>query len=95
MLTMGYSVFSPLSHTVPMSKFIPRSLRYKLNFWLSVDLPMLSACSTLNVLMLRGWRDSVGVKCEIKIAERQGIAVVYVNPQKIKEQYIDFTNTND
>ena len=42
------------------------------------DLAMLAVCDELVVLMLPGWRDSVGVAAEIAAAEELNMPITYM-----------------
>ena len=50
------------------------------DYWREYDEAMLDCCEELHVLMLDGWRESVGVQAEIKLAELWGLKIVYVEP---------------
>ena len=68
----GHIVFSPISHSVPINKYLsPKDL----NFWLRQDLPMLKMCDELWVLALPGWVDSEGVRAEMEHAKIHKIPV--------------------
>ena len=49
----GYVVFSPLSHSVPISKYTGDQDH---NFWMRQDLPMLELCDEMWILPLDGWK---------------------------------------
>ena len=72
----GTHVFSPISHTHPIASRwnLPTDWEY----WASYDRVMLSNCDKLVVLMLDGWRDSVGVQAEIDIARELGMVIVFI-----------------
>jgi hypothetical protein len=46
-------------------------------------LPILAACDSVVVLMVDGWRHSIGVQAEIQIARDLGTPVVYLSPANI------------
>lgn len=74
MMKRGLYVFSPISHTHPiaMAGDLPKDWEY----WKEYDELMLSMCSMLLVITIKGWKESVGVQAEIKIAKEFGIPVV-------------------
>ena len=81
LLRQGIPVFSPAAMGLGMimaesseGRTMPRGF----GFWRDTDFAILRACSELHVLMLPGWRKSVGVRAEIAEAKRLGIKVVYV-----------------
>ena len=68
----GLVVYSPISHTAPISWF---GYEEKHNFWLKQDWCWLEQCDEVWVLTLKGWRESYGVAKEIKYAKERGIPV--------------------
>lgn len=75
----GHQVFSPIAHSHPIA--LCGELPTDWEYWRDYDEAMLAASSELWVLMLDGWRDSVGIKAEVAIAERLGLPVHYVHHQ--------------
>ena len=67
LMLMGHNVFSPLSHSVPIDKHlgIVPDLR---GLWMKQDFAILQHCDRLVVLEQDGWRESEGVRAEIKRA---------------------------
>lgn len=80
LLRAGVTVFSPIAHSHPIARFgMPTSWE----FWSQVDREYLSRCDVLAVLTLAGWRESVGVQAEIKLAHQMGIPIVFVSPTEL------------
>jgi hypothetical protein len=77
LMRSGHLVFSPVAHTHPISLF---GLPTEWAFWERQDRALLERCDQLVVLMLDGWRESVGVQAEIQIANELGIPTTYWNP---------------
>ena len=71
LMESGYLVFSPLSHSVPISKYC-RVDPCDNDFWLEQDLWILSSCDEIRVLCLPGWERSEGIKAEIETAKSLG-----------------------
>lgn len=73
----GQYIFSPISHTHPIAESgeLPRGWDY----WQGYDRAMLSCCTSLIVLCLPGWEQSVGVQAEIAIAKELGLAIEYLS----------------
>lgn len=68
MLINGEHVISPICHWHPIAKrfgFLGDAA-----YWAKYDKELQLRCDRLVVLMLNGWRDSVGVKAELELAER-------------------------
>lgn len=73
----GVIVFSPISHTHPITQY---GLPCGWEFWERFDRAYLEICGRMIVLMLSGWKESTGVQAEIKIAAELGMPVSYVAP---------------
>lgn len=74
LMMAGHLVFSPLSHSHPISKHC------KVNpcdhdFWLRQDLWILRFCDEMHILCLDGWDESTGIKIEVEYAKTLGIDV--------------------
>lgn len=73
-------VFSPIVHNhhvnVSLHK-VDESQGSRWDYWKRFDLAMLDRCDAVIVLMIDGWRESVGVAAEVKHAEEQGKPVYY------------------
>ena len=76
MMLAGEHVFSPIAHSANISRFVSFSDDWE--DWKWYDTWFLSRCDKLVVLKLEGWKDSVGVQAEIKIAEGLGIPIEYM-----------------
>lgn len=75
----GQAVFSPIAHGHCICTYgLPTDWR----FWEPFDRQMLERCDEVAVLMLDGWRESVGVRAEIQIASERGKPVRYVAPER-------------
>ncbi len=81
LMSKGVVLFSPISHTHPIS--LAHSLPTDWTYWKRYDQIMLNNCSCLAVLMLDGWKESVGVAGEIEIAKDIGIPVIYLDEEDI------------
>jgi nucleoside 2-deoxyribosyltransferase len=83
LLRAGITIFSPIAHSHPIAAFgMPTSWE----FWSQVDREFLSRCDMLAVLTLPGWRESVGVQAEIKLAIELHLPVVFVEPADLDEE---------
>lgn len=61
----GVPVFSPIAYSHPLAAF---GLPGDWAFWASFDRAFIEACSEVRVLALPGWRESRGVRAELRIA---------------------------
>jgi hypothetical protein len=77
LMRCGQPVFSPIAHSHCICTYgLPTDWR----FWEPLDRHLLARCDEVVVLMLDGWRESVGVQAEIRIAAECGKPVRYVGP---------------
>lgn len=76
MARRGELVYSPLTHSHPIA--LAGDLPGGWDYWRAHDEWMLERCSVLAVLMLPGWRESVGVQAEIALARKRGIPITMV-----------------
>lgn len=87
-LRSGHPCFSPLSHSYPIEMMgnewppdgydmIPDEM------WMRVDISILQHCEQVHVLMIDGWKESVGVGKEIAFAISRGIPILYVEKSNI------------
>ncbi|GIX04608.1 MAG: hypothetical protein KatS3mg114_0477 [Planctomycetaceae bacterium] len=77
LIAAGHVVFSPIVHGHPL---VDHGLPTDWPFWERFDRDHLQRCDEVVVLMLDGWRESVGVAAEIRIAEELGKPVRYLAP---------------
>ena len=76
LMKQGIFTVSPLlKHFIVRHADLPTD--YK--FWKDYSDTLLCAVDQLIVLMLDGWKESIGVTAEIKLAKDLGIPVVYVD----------------
>lgn len=78
LLRAGRLVFSPIAHSHPLVAY---GLPADWSFWQRYDRELLARCDEVLVLMLAGWRESVGVQEEIRIARELGKPVRYLAPE--------------
>ena len=78
LLASGSTVFSPIVHGHPL---VEHGLPTDWSFWERFDRDHLERCDEVLVLMLDGWRESVGVAAEIEIAAGLGMHVRYIAPR--------------
>ena len=78
LMESGNLVFSPLSHSHPISKYCATDPCAN-GFWLRQDLWVLKICDEMQILCLDGWSESKGIKTETEFAEKLGIPVRMIN----------------
>lgn len=76
MLAEGKVIYSPIVHGHAIGRHWRLPTDWE--FWRRPDRAILERCDYLYVLMLDGWRESVGVAAEIGWAEELGKPIVYV-----------------
>jgi hypothetical protein len=74
LMRAGHIVYSPVSHSHPIAQ---HGLPTDWSYWEWVDRRFLEVCDEVVVLTLDGWRESVGVRAEIRIANELGKDVRY------------------
>ena len=79
LLKQGFCVYSPIVHCHELAKI--DSLPKEAAFWESYNFRMLAKTDVLWVLMLPGWKESLGVTAEITEALRLLIPVMQVEPK--------------
>jgi len=77
----GMIVFSPISHSHPIAEVSNLPLTW--DYWEKFCMAYMSHCNQMIVIMLEGWKESVGVTAEIEIANKLGIPVTYVTLERI------------
>jgi len=76
LMMQGHVVFSPISHSHPISKHLGNS--NDSDFYVNQDLYWLKFCDEVHVLQLAGWEQSSGIQKELKEARKLGINVKYI-----------------
>jgi nucleoside 2-deoxyribosyltransferase len=75
LVRQGKTVYSAIVHSHAIAKYgLPLDWR----FWERHDRRFLEICDEVVVLMLDGWRESVGVQAEIEIARALGKPVTFL-----------------
>lgn len=73
----GKFFFAPITTSHPLTKYgAPETW----DFWQRFDRVFMERCDILHVLMLDGWRESVGVQAEIKYFQDHDKPIRYVDP---------------
>jgi hypothetical protein len=74
----GRIVYAPISscHHIAVKYGLPRDWE----FWKNMDEEFVRMCSKLIVIMLEGWETSTGLTAELKLAEKFGLEVEYLDP---------------
>lgn len=75
LMMQGNLVFSPLSHSHPISKHCDVDPTDQ-EFWLRQDLWVLDICDEMHILCLDGWDKSKGIGIEIEYAKSKGVEIV-------------------
>jgi len=72
----GHIVFSPLSHSVPISRYLGNP--NDSDFYVIQDLFWLECCEEMHVLMIDGVFESSGVRREMDHAKAIGVDIKYI-----------------
>src|SRR3990167_8226500 len=73
----GLIVYAPIPETTALAK-LGGMVETNWAFWRDHDLNMLDRCDKLLVLMIPGWKESVGVRGEVKFALTKGMPVEFL-----------------
>lgn len=76
LMKQGEVVFCPITHSHQIG--VALDLPVDHDFWSRQDMPFLVHASELMVLMMDGWRESVGVAAEIALAKQLGIPIYFL-----------------
>jgi hypothetical protein len=78
LMEAGFSVFSPISQSHEIARYLPPALLMDHDHWMRMDLPILSRAQLLVVLKLPGWEKSRGVDAELRHARERGIPTAFM-----------------
>ena len=86
MMRAGLHVYSPIAHChgPAVCSRLPRDF----SFWRDYNETMISRCTSFWVLMLDGFKASVGIKGEIEIARQHDLFPVYVQPDEAPSEVL-------
>ena len=75
----GMFVFSPMVNSFPLEMFANGGTSWQ--EWAEIDRAWIEKSDEVWVLCIDGWRESVGVTAELKIAEQLGKPVKFLRPE--------------
>lgn len=76
LLHQGHIVFSPVSHSHPIA--LASNLPGDWEYWKPWCMAYLRLSKALFVLMLNGWKESVGIRAELQVAKDMEIPIEYL-----------------
>lgn len=79
----GYIVFSPISHSHPISQHLGQDIQFDHNFWINQDLPILRKCSKVIFIVVGDYGmkridESKGCQSEKAEAIKYNIPIEYI-----------------
>lgn len=79
----GYIVFSPISHSHPISQHLGQDIQFDHNFWINQDLPILRKCSKVIFIVVGDYGmkridESKGCQSEKAEAIKCNIPIEYI-----------------
>ncbi len=77
LMNQGYFVYAPISHSHPIA--VQCNLPKDWNFWQEYDIEYIKWVDEVWILKLPGWKESTGIKNEIKIAHELKKPVKFIN----------------
>lgn len=75
-------VYSPIAASTRLTEYGDMADTW--NQWREYDREFLSKCDVLYVATMPGWRESVGVSCEIAWAKRFGMPIFMLDPDTLR-----------
>jgi len=78
LMAAGFAVFSPISQSHEIARYLSPELLMDHEHWMRMDLPILTHASLLVVLKLPGWELSRGVDAELRHARQYGIPTAFM-----------------
>ncbi len=81
MIADGLLVYCPIAHSHPIAK---QGLADDWETWQKLDLAMLAKCDELWIATMQGWRQSKGIKAEVRFAKSLKLPIRHV-PKKYME----------
>lgn len=82
-IEQGNTGISPIVHCHELADRY--GLPTNFEFWQEYCLNILAVCDYMHVLMLDGWKESVGVQAEIAMAEKLMIPITYIDAESYEE----------
>ena len=79
LIASGIHAYSPICHTHPVAVYGNMD-PLDHGIWLKFDQAMMNAASSLIVVKMDGWEDSIGIKHEIEEFSRSGKPISYLDP---------------
>lgn len=73
------ALFLPITQSAPLERIIP-ALGGSFEKWRDIDLEWVKTCDELWVVMMEGWKDSIGVTAEIEYARELKKDVRFIDP---------------
>lgn len=75
----GYSIYAPIPETTALTK-LGGLVGTSWKDWRDHDLNLLSRCDEIIIILIEGWRESIGVRGEVKFAIQNDIPISYLDP---------------
>lgn len=82
------NIFSPITHSHPLPKYIPRRLDTH-SMWLGLDFQWIDCCEEMWVYMQPGWDESYGVAKEIEHCQETDKPIRFFNYKTYQEYPAD------
>lgn len=77
LMIKGYCVYCPIAETVFIAQFGEHT-DTGWDFWRNQDIPKLAVCDKLLVSLIDGWKESKGVRGEVKYALKNNIPIEFL-----------------
>jgi nucleoside 2-deoxyribosyltransferase len=94
LMRAGLYIFSPLSHSFPIDKYVQMVGKKSHRFWMDQDLIVLRRCQLLMIINIDGTEESKGVVEEIEEATKLKLPVRIIDPDFFPSpEYVEKINS--
>jgi len=78
LMNKGRLIYAPISscHHIAKKYGLPRDWK----FWRRLDREFIKICGKIVIITLDGWRESTGIKAEIRLAKKYGLEYEEIDP---------------
>lgn len=81
-------IFPPITISYQFKELYPKKFGTTFKDWKDIDICAIDHCDEIWVLMMDGWKESVGVQAEIKHAKKNKIPIRYVSSKTLRLKLI-------
>ena len=72
-ISLGYNIFSPISHSHPIQRAAPDLAG---DIWYTLDDQIIAACAFVGIILAPGWEHSRGCRHERRLFQQRGLPIL-------------------